>query len=53
MTQRSFADLGVAGPLQRALLAENYAHPTPIQDQAIPQLLAGKDLLGVAQTGTG
>ncbi len=53
MTKRSFADLGVAGPLQRALRAENYAHPTPIQDQAIPQLLAGKDLLGIAQTGTG
>jgi ATP-dependent RNA helicase RhlE len=53
MTQRSFADLGVSGSLQRALRAENYAHPTPIQDQAIPQLLAGKDLLGVAQTGTG
>ncbi len=53
MSQRSFADLGVAEPLQRALRAENYAHPTPIQDQAIPHLLAGKDLLGVAQTGTG
>jgi len=53
MTQRSFADLGVAGSLQRVLRTENYAHPTPIQDQAIPQLLAGKDLLGIAQTGTG
>ncbi len=53
MTLRSFADLGVAGPLQRALRAENYAHPTPIQDQTIPHLLAGKDLLGIAQTGTG
>ena len=53
MTQRSFAELGVAEPLQRALRAENYTHPTPIQDQAIPQLLAGKDLLGIAQTGTG
>ncbi len=53
MTQRSFADLGVSGPLQRALRSENYTHPTPIQDQAIPQLLDGKDLLGIAQTGTG
>ncbi len=44
MTQRTFADLGVTGPLQRALRAENYAHPTPIQDQAIPQLLEGKDI---------
>ncbi len=53
MTQRTFADLGVTGPLLRALSAENYAQPTPIQDQAIPQLLEGKDLLGIAQTGTG
>lgn len=53
MTQHSFTDLGVAEPLLRALRTENYAHPTPIQDQAIPQLLAGKDLLGIAQTGTG
>ena len=53
MTQRSFTDLGVAEPLLRALRTENYAHPTPIQEQAIPQLLAGKDLLGIAQTGTG
>ena len=53
MTQRSFTDLGVAEPLLRALRTENYVNPTPIQDQAIPQLLAGKDLLGIAQTGTG
>lgn len=53
MSQRSFTELGVVEPLLRALRAENYAHPTPIQDQAIPQLLAGKDLLGIAQTGTG
>ncbi len=53
MTQSSFADLGVSGPLERALRAENYTHPTPIQDQAIPRLLAGRDLLGIAQTGTG
>ncbi len=53
MLQSSFTDLGVAEPLLRALRAENYAHPTPIQEQSIPQLLAGKDLLGIAQTGTG
>ena len=35
------------------LRAENYQHPTPIQTQSIPHLLAGKDLLGIAQTGTG
>ncbi|HEY5598192.1 MAG TPA: DEAD/DEAH box helicase, partial [Kiloniellales bacterium] len=53
MTHTSFADLGIAEPLQRALHAENYHTPTPIQAQAIPLLLAGKDLLGIAQTGTG
>ena len=49
----SFDDLGLAEPLLRAVRAENYATPTPIQAQAIPHLLAGKDLLGIAQTGTG
>ena len=49
----SFASLGLAEPLLRALKDENYEIPTPIQAQAIPVLLAGKDLLGVAQTGTG
>ena len=52
-TSTSFADLGITKPLLRALHAENYDIPTPIQAQAIPPLLAGKDLLGVAQTGTG
>ena len=49
----SFADLPLAVSLQRALIAENYSTPTPIQAQAIPHLLAGRDLLGSAQTGTG
>jgi ATP-dependent RNA helicase RhlE len=49
----TFNDLGVAEPLQRALNAEGYTHPTPIQQQAIPVLLEGRDLLGLAQTGTG
>lgn len=49
----TFADLGVSEPLRRVLLAENYSTPTPIQAQAIPVLLAGKDILGIAQTGTG
>ena len=53
MTARSFTDLGLAEALQRALHAENYLTPTPIQAGAIPLLLAGKDILGVAQTGTG
>jgi ATP-dependent RNA helicase RhlE len=49
----SFDTLGLAEPLRLALKAENYATPTPIQVQAIPILTAGKDLLGVAQTGSG
>jgi ATP-dependent RNA helicase RhlE len=53
VTTTTFNDLGVAEPLQRALNAEGYAHPTPIQSQAIPVLLEGRDLLGLAQTGTG
>jgi ATP-dependent RNA helicase RhlE len=49
----TFSDLGLAEPLLRALSAEGYTQPTPIQAQAIPHLAAGRDLLGVAQTGTG
>jgi len=53
VTDVTFAALGVAEPILRALSAENYTHPTPIQARAIPALLAGRDLLGIAQTGTG
>ncbi len=49
----TFTDLGLAAPLLKALEEEGYHTPTPIQAQAIPSLLAGKDLLGIAQTGTG
>jgi len=49
----SFSSLGLAEPILRALAAENYVVPTPIQAEAIPYLLAGRDLLGIAQTGTG
>ncbi len=48
-----FEDLELAQPLLKALTAENYLDPTPIQKQAIPHVLAGRDLLGLAQTGTG
>ncbi|MDE2436115.1 MAG: DEAD/DEAH box helicase [Sphingomonadales bacterium] len=48
-----FTDLGLAEPILRALGAKGYADPTPIQRQAIPALLEGRDLLGIAQTGTG
>src|ERR1700742_2519240 len=49
----TFSALGVAEPILRDLAAENYTIPTPIQAKAIPALLAGRDLLGIAQTGTG
>ena len=53
VTNSDFAALGVAEPLLRALEAEQYTSPTPIQLQAIPTLLEGRDILGIAQTGTG
>ena len=53
MTDLTFQSLGVAEPILRALAQENYTTPTPIQTKAIPVLLAGRDLLGIAQTGTG
>ncbi len=48
-----FTDLGLAEPLLKALATEGYETPTPIQAQAIPHILQGRDLLGAAQTGTG
>jgi len=48
-----FNGLGLIEPLMRAVTAEGYTTPTPIQAQSIPSLLQGRDLLGVAQTGTG
>ena len=49
----TFADLGLAEPLLRALDAAKYTHPTPIQARTIPLLIEGRDVLGIAQTGTG
>ncbi|GGW40446.1 DEAD/DEAH box helicase [Arenibacter certesii] len=49
----TFKDLGIIEPILKALAAEGYTKPTPIQEQSIPILLNGKDLLGCAQTGTG
>ncbi len=49
----TFKDLHIIEPILKALEAEGYTHPTPIQEQAIPILLRGNDLLGCAQTGTG
>jgi ATP-dependent RNA helicase RhlE len=50
---KSFQDLQLIEPLLLALKKTGYTTPTPIQEQAIPHLLAGRDLLGCAQTGTG
>jgi ATP-dependent RNA helicase RhlE len=49
----NFADLSLAAPLQRALAEKGYTVPSPIQAQAIPVILEGRDLLACAQTGTG
>jgi len=49
----SFTQLNLAEPIHRALADEGYTTPTPIQAGAIPHLLQGRDLLGLAQTGTG
>jgi len=49
----TFSDLKLSAPLLQALATEGYETPTPIQAQAIPPLLEGRDLLGIAQTGTG
>lgn len=51
MTQ--FSDLGLSQPVLQALELKGYDTPTPIQEQAIPPVLEGRDLLGIAQTGTG
>jgi len=48
-----FQELGLTEPLIKALQKEGYTTPTPIQAQAIPHALLGKDILGLAQTGTG
>lgn len=48
-----FTSLNLAAPITKALASEGYTTPTPIQSQAIPLVLAGHDLLGIAQTGTG
>ena len=53
MNQNDFDSLEIDGKFLRALKDVGYARPTPIQSMSIPHLLGGKDLLGVAQTGTG
>jgi len=48
-----FTELGLSEKVLRAVEASGYTTPTPIQAQAIPLALAGRDVLGIAQTGTG
>jgi ATP-dependent RNA helicase RhlE len=48
-----FEDLSLSKSIQRAVYEQGYTNPTPIQEQSIPLVLAGKDLIGCAQTGTG
>ncbi len=50
---KQFNDLGLAEPLLRAVAGEGYTTPTPIQAEVIPTMLAGRDIIGIAQTGTG
>ncbi|MCH7541863.1 DEAD/DEAH box helicase, partial [Patescibacteria group bacterium] len=49
----SFTDFDVAEPLKQNIVQKGYTHPTPIQDQSIATILAGRDLIGLANTGTG
>lgn len=51
--EHTFEDLGLIAQLVQALQSEGYSKPTPIQQQAIPPALSGRDILGCAQTGTG
>lgn len=53
MSTLNFSELGLSETLLRTVAAEGYSEPTPIQAQAIPHVIAGSDLLGCAQTGTG
>jgi ATP-dependent RNA helicase RhlE len=53
LSEVSFSGLGLGEPIMRAVSAEGYTTPTPIQSQSIPHVIAGRDLLGCAQTGTG
>ncbi len=49
----TFNDLGLAEPVLKAVAAEGYTTPTPIQSKVVPAMLAGRDVVGIAQTGTG
>ena len=49
----NFSNLNICKEIQKSLIEEQYLKPTPIQEQSIPAILSGRDLLGLAQTGTG
>ena len=51
MTEVTFADLGLGPNILKAVTEAGYTHPTPIQAEAIPHVIAGGDVTGVAQTG--
>ena len=53
MPTSTFAELGLSAKVQAAVAAAGYTEPTPIQVQAIPVAVTGRDVLGIAQTGTG
>jgi ATP-dependent RNA helicase RhlE len=53
LTDLTFEALGLSEPILRALKSRDYLEPTPIQEQAIPPLMQGRDMIGIAQTGTG
>lgn len=53
MSNPTFAELGLAAELMRAIEEQGYSQPTPIQQQAIPKVIEGRDLMAAAQTGTG
>jgi ATP-dependent RNA helicase RhlE len=53
MEKKMFKELNLGSQVEKAVLAAGYENPTPIQEQCIPPLLLGKDLIGCAQTGTG
>jgi len=52
-TSTDFASMGLSEPILKALEALNFTHPTPIQAEVIPSALAGRDIIGLAQTGSG
>jgi len=53
VSTHAFADFAIEESLKKNIIGKGYVHPTPIQDQAIPYVLEGRDIVGIANTGTG